>query len=161
MVRMPELETVQHVDIARYMGIWYEIAKLPQGFEKGLVGITATYELLPSGKVRVLNQGHQNDLGGRARTAKGTAKVVDPRTNAKLKVTFFWPFYGDYWIIELGRDYEYVVVGEPSRRYLWILSRAPLMDEDVYQGLLRRAGEKGFDISRIERTPQRTEGGRS
>ena len=158
---MRELDTVQNVDVARYMGTWYEIARLPQSFEKGLVGVTATYELLPSGKLRVLNKGHDNDLGGRVRAVEGRAKVVDLQTNAKLKVTFFWPFYGDYWVLELGKDYEYAAVGEPSRRYLWVLSRTPHMDETVYQGIMRRMEEKGFDISRIERVPQRSDAERS
>ncbi len=146
---------MEHVDIRRYMGTWFEIAKLPQSFEKGLVGVTATYELLPNGKVRVLNRGYKKDFNGKLKTAKGTARVMDTRTNAKLKVTFFWPFAGDYWILELGKDYEYAVVGEESRKYLWILSRTPQMDEATYQDLLRRVQAKDFDISKLEKNPQR------
>jgi len=152
---VPELKTVEHVDIERYMGTWFEIAKFPQRFEMGLVGVTATYALLPNGKVRVLNRGYKNDFGGELKTAKGKAWVVDTRTNAKLKVSFFWPFAGDYWILELGKDYEYAVVGEESRRYLWILSRTPQMDEGTYKDLLGRAQAKGFDVSKLEKNPQR------
>lgn len=152
---MLELETVEHVDIERYMGSWFEIAKFPQRFEEGLVGVTANYTLLPNGKVRVLNSGYEKDFSGRLRTAKGTARVVDPTTNAKLKVSFFWPFSGDYWILELGKDYEYAVVGEESRRYLWILSRTPRMDASVYDGIVERLKEKRFDVSRLEKNPQR------
>jgi len=151
---MSELKTVEHVDVDRYMGTWYEIAKFPQRFEEGLVGVTATYSLLPNGKVRVLNSGYLKDFSGKLKTAKGKAWIVDKTTNAKLKVSFFWPFAGDYWILELGKDYEYAVVGEGSRRYLWILSRTPQMDEDVYLGILKRLADKGFDISRIEKNPQ-------
>lgn len=151
---MSELKTVDHVDVERYMGTWYEIAKFPQRFEDGLVGITATYSLLPNGKVRVLNSGYVGDFNGKLKTAKGKAWIVDKRTNAKLKVSFFWPFAGDYWIIELGKDYEHVVIGENSRKYLWILSRTPLMDGSVYDGILERLKEKDFDISKIERNPQ-------
>ncbi|NLX47638.1 MAG: lipocalin family protein [Euryarchaeota archaeon] len=151
---MSELRTVDHVDLERYMGKWYEIAKFPQRFENGLVGITATYSLLPNGKVRVLNSGYEGDFNGKVKTAKGKAWIADKRTNAKLKVSFFWPFAGDYWIIELGKDYEYVVIGENSRKYLWILSRTPLMDGSVYDGILERLKEKEFDISKIEMNPQ-------
>ena len=152
---MPELKTVEHVDVARYMGTWYEIAKFPQRFEKGLVGVTADYTLLPNGKVRVLNRGYKGDFNGKLQTAEGKARVVDTRTNAKLKVSFFWPFAGNYWILELGKDYEYAVLGDESRKYLWILSRTPQMDEAVYTELLRRARDKGFDISKLEKNPQK------
>jgi len=151
---LPELETVEHVDIERYMGTWFEIAKLPQRFEKGLVGITATYSMLPHGKVRVVNKGYEGDFNGGTRTARGRAKVIDTKTNAKLRVSFFWPFTGDYWILELGKDYEYAVVGEESRKYLWILSRTPQMDEATYNDLLERVQAKGFDVSKLEKTPQ-------
>jgi len=152
---MSELATVDHVDIERYMGTWYEIAKLPQRFEKGLVGVTATYSLLPNGKVRVLNKGYKRDFNGKTKTAEGRAVVVDAKTNAKLKVSFFWPFAGDYWILELGKDYEYAVVGEESRKYLWILSRTPQMDDAIYNDLVRRLQTKGFDVSKLERNPQK------
>jgi apolipoprotein D and lipocalin family protein len=152
---MPELETVEHVDVKRYMGTWFEIAKFPQRFERGLVGIRADYSLLPNGKVRVLNSGYKEDFNGKLKTVKGKAWVVDTTTNAKLKVSFFWPFAADYWIIDLGKDYEYAAIGEPSRKYLWILSRTPLMDETVYNGLLKRMQDKGFEISKLERNPQK------
>jgi apolipoprotein D and lipocalin family protein len=109
---MIELKTVEHVDVKRYMGAWFEIAKLPQRFEKGLVGIKASYTLLPDGKVEVLNSGYKEDFNGKMKTIKGKAWVADTATNAKLKVSFFWPFTGNYWIIELGKDYEYAVVGD-------------------------------------------------
>ncbi|OPX61397.1 MAG: outer membrane lipoprotein Blc [Methanomassiliicoccales archaeon PtaB.Bin215] len=151
---MSELKTVEYVDIERYMGTWYEIAKFPQRFEDGLVGITATYSLLPNGKVRVLNRGYVGDFNGKLKTARGKAWVVDKKTNAKLKVSFFWPFAGDYWVIELGKDYDYAVISEGSCRYLWILSRTPRMDEQVYQGIVQRLKQDGFDVSKIELNPQ-------
>ena len=152
---MAELKTVDHVDVKRYMGTWYEIAKFSQRFQKGLVGVTATYSLLPNGKVRVINSGYKEDFNGKLKTAKGKAWVVDTATNAKLKVSFFWPFSGNYWILELGKDYEYAVIGEESHSYLWILSRTPQMDKAVYNELLKRVQEKGFDISKLETTPQK------
>jgi apolipoprotein D and lipocalin family protein len=152
---MTELETVKHVDVTRYMGTWFEIAKFPLRYEKGLVGITATYTLLPNGKVRVLNSGYEGGFDGKLKTARGKAWVVDTVTNAKLKVSFFWPFAANYWILELGKDYEYAVVGEESRNYLWILSRTPQMDETVYNELLKRVQSKGYDLSKLERSPQK------
>jgi apolipoprotein D and lipocalin family protein len=152
---MTELRTVEHVDVARYMGTWYEIARISQGFEKGLVGITANYTLLPNGKVRVLNKGYVKNFDGRERLVTGTAWVTDTTTNAKLKVSFFWPFSAEYWIIELGENYEYAMVGNSSRRYLWILSRTAQMDGDTYQRLVESARAKGFEVGRIERSIQR------
>jgi apolipoprotein D and lipocalin family protein len=151
---MPELKTVEHVDVSRYMGTWYEIAKFPQRFEKGLVGVTAVYTLLSNGRVQVLNGGFVGDFNGRYRSAKGKA-WVDKKSNAKLKVSFFWPFAANYWILELGKEYEYAMVGDESRRYLWILSRTAQMDGDVYHDLLQRIRDKGFDISRLEKNPQK------
>jgi apolipoprotein D and lipocalin family protein len=153
--KMSELKTVEHVNVVKYMGTWFEIAKFPQRFEKGLVGVTANYTLLPDGKVRVLNSGYKGDFNGKLKTTEGKAWVVDTATNAKLKVCFFWPFAGNYWILELGKDYEYVVVGEASRKYLWILSRTPQMDEAVYNGLIQRVRDLGFDISKLEKNPQK------
>ena len=152
---MPELETVAQVDITRYMGTWYEIAKLPNWFEKDLVGVTANYTLLPNGKVQVVNAGYMNTFDGKRKVAKGKAYVADKTTNAKLKVTFFWPFYGDYWILELGKEYKYAVVGDNSRKYLWILARTPQMDEVQYTEIVARISAKGFDVTKLEKNPQK------
>lgn len=138
------------VDLARYMGTWYEIAKFPNRFQKGCLCTTATYTLKANGRVEVVNRCRTVD--GRTRQAKGWAKVVDPATNARLKVTFFWPFFGDYWILDLDPAYSRVLVGTPDRRYLWILSRTPRMDEETFTALARKAGELGFDPNRLVRT---------
>ncbi len=139
------------VDLNRYIGKWHEIARLPLFFERNCVSdVTADYSLRPDGKIGVLNQCRQKD--GILSTASGTARVVDLSTNAKLKVTFFWPFSGDYWILELGPNYEYAMVGEPSRKYLWILSRQPELNEEIYLKLLTKARLLGFDTSRLIRT---------
>lgn len=148
------LQTVQSVDLNRYMGTWYEIASFPQRFQKGCVASTATYSLRNDGKVSVFNQCRNETLDGKLRSAKGTAWVVDKRTNAKLKVRFFWPFSGDYWIIDLGRNYEFAVVGHPNRTYLWILSRKPQMDSGTYAALLQRLKAQGYDLSHLKRTLQ-------
>lgn len=148
------LETVPFVDLQRYVGRWYEISRYPNRFQEGCFGSRATYTLRSDGKMAVLNECYEGSFTGRLRNAKGTAKVVDPKSNAKLKVSFFWPFYGDYWIIDLGKDYEYAVVGHPERTYLWILSRTKNMDEKLYREILERLRANGYDTSRLLRTPQ-------
>lgn len=151
---LPELKTVEAVDLQKYLGVWYEIATIPASFEKDCVGVTATYSQRPDGKIKVLNQCRVKTLEGPAKKAEGRAWVVDARTNAKLKVSFFLWFAGDYWIIELGKDYDYAVVGSPDREYLWILARAPRMDEALYQDLLKRIANHGYDTGRIKKTLQ-------
>jgi apolipoprotein D and lipocalin family protein len=150
----PPLRTVPKVDIARYMGTWYEIALYPQRFERGCTGSTATYTLRPDGTVEVVNRCALDSLNGRPKVAKGRARVVDRETSAKLKVTFFWPFWGDYWVIDLGPQYEYAVVGHPGRKYLWILSRTPTLAPEVYDGILERLRAQGYDTGRLVRTLQ-------
>lgn len=148
-----DLEVVQSVDLARYTGRWYEIARLPNSFQKKCTdAVTADYALRKDGKIEVINRCRK--ASGEYSTAKGKAKIVDKQTNAKLKVTFFWPFYGDYWILDLGPNYEYAVVGEPDRKYLWILSRSPQMDEALYQQLLQNMAAKGFDTQKVIKTSQ-------
>ena len=149
----PPLRTVERVDLARYAGTWYEIATIPMSFQKGCVAVTATYRPLPDGDVEVVNRCRDGTLDGKERSATGRAWPVDA-SNAKLEVQFFWPFKGDYWIVDLGPDYEYAVVGHPARKYLWILSRTPRMDEGLYQAILGRLREQGYDLARLERTLQ-------
>lgn len=147
----PPLEVVPAVDLSRYIGTWYEIASFPQRFQKGCTDSRAEYRIRPDGDVEVLNSCLRN---GKVDTAKGRAWVVDKVTNAKLKVSFFWPFRGDYWIIDLGKDYEYAVVAAPSMNYLWILSRTPQMEEQRYQEIVSRLRARGFDIAKLNRTVQ-------
>ena len=123
------LEVVPHVELNKYLGKWYEIAHLPARFQEGCTDTTATYTLSEDGSISVLNECKRS---GKVKQAKGKAKVVDKNSGAKLKVTFVWPFYGDYWIINLGKDYDYAVVGTPNRKYLWILSRTPQMDDKLF-----------------------------
>ena len=149
-----ELKVVPYVKLERYTGTWYEIARYPQRFQEGCVASKAVYGIGPDGKIQVYNECRQGSLEGPVKSVRGKAKVVDPATNAKLKVTFFWPFYGDYWIIDLGEAYEYAVVGHPSRKYLWVLSRTPAMGESVYRGILERLEKQGYDTDRLIRTPQ-------
>ena len=143
------LEVVPHVELEKYLGKWYEIAHLPARFQDGCTDTTATYTLSDDGSISVLNECQRN---GKVKQAKGKAKVVDKDSGAKLKVTFFWPLYGDYWIINLGKDYDYAVVGTPNRKYLWILSRTPRMDDKLFSQLLVFVKSQGFDVSNLIKT---------
>jgi apolipoprotein D and lipocalin family protein len=148
------LTVVDSVDLQRYLGKWYEIASYPAWFQKDCTGSTAEYDLLPDGRIQVVNRCFEKQLDGPLKESEGKAEVVDTRTNAKLKVWFFWPFKGDYWIIDLDPDYRWVVVGTPSRKYLWILSRTPTMDRKLYEDILSRLPAKGYDPGRLNLTLQ-------
>ena len=150
----PPLAVVPAVDLARYAGKWYEIAKYPNRFQRGCVGATAEYALSDDGtRVDVVNRCRDAD-SGKERSVRGKARVVDPATNAKLSVTFFWPFSGDYWILAVGEEYEYAVVGTPDRKYLWFLARTETIGDDLYEHLVGLARERGFDPAVIEKSPR-------
>jgi len=155
------LRVVPSVDLARYAGLWYEVARLPNRFEEKCAGdVTAEYTLLKEGRVRVVNRCRKKD--GEMTEAVGEAKPADrKKENSRLKVRFapsllsFLPFvWGDYQIIELAPDYSHALVGSPDRKYLWVLSRTPRMDEGVYQRLLEAARAQGFDTGHMIRTKQ-------
>lgn len=148
------LQTVDRVELPKYLGTWYEIASFPQKFQEGCTGTTANYSLKDNGDIKVVNRCHKGSLEGEEDTAEGLARVVDTKTNAKLEVSFFRPFWGDYWIIDLGDNYEYAVVGHPGRDYLWILSRTPQMEEVVYNGIVRRLKDKQYSLDRLQKTVQ-------
>lgn len=148
----PPLDVVDKVDINRYIGKWYEIARLPFSQQEGCSCTTAEYEIIDATTLRVINKCMKN---GELDDAKGKAFVVEGSNNSKLRVQFFWPFRGDYWVIELDKEnYQYAVVGTPSRKYMWILSRTPKMDEQIYNSILQQASEKGFDVSKLIKTVQ-------
>ncbi|XP_057537895.1 temperature-induced lipocalin-1 [Amaranthus tricolor] len=155
-----EMEVVKGVDLERYMGRWYEIASFPSRFQpKDGVNTRATYSLNEDGTVHVLNETWS---GGKRGFIEGTAYKADPKSDeAKLKVKFYVPPFlpiipvvGDYWILHLDADYQYALIGQPSRRYLWILSRSPVLDEEIYKQLLEKAKEEGYDINKLHKTPQ-------
>jgi apolipoprotein D and lipocalin family protein len=149
------MDVVEHVDLVRYAGKWYEIASFPQHFQRGCVATTATYTQREDGRIDVLNECRDGSFDGELRQAHGVAWIPHPsEINTKLKVQFFWPFRGDYWIIELDSNYEYSVIGHPSREYLWILSRTPTMSPDRYARILERIEEHGYVLERLDRTPQ-------
>lgn len=147
---LPPLRTVERVDVSRYAGVWYEIAKYPNSFERGCHGVTAEYTLRDNGTIGVRNLCRSADGKSVTRSIDGYATIADKTSNAKLTVYFSWPFGAPYWIIDLDEEYTYAVVGEPSRRFLWILSRTPVMEPAVYDGILARLVEQGYDPSRLE-----------
>ena len=144
----PDLQAVPKVDLTRYMGRWFEIAKYPARFERECDrDVTATYTKLENGEIEVYNMCVREN--GRNKISKGKAHVADPSAPAKLKVTFFWPFFGDYWIIDLDPQYRWAVVGEPHRKYLWILSRVPHMDPATLAEIKSHLPQKGYDPGRL------------
>ena len=146
------LPTVESVDLARYMGEWYEIALLPNRFQSMCVADTQATYRLDGDVVRVRNRCRKAD--GAIEEADGIAKVVEGSRNAKLRVSFFRPLYGDYWILALDQDYRWVLIGEPSRRYGWVLSQTPNLDDTSLQIALDKAATLGFDRAAFRRTPQ-------
>lgn len=145
-------EPAKSVDISRYLGRWYELARYEQGFQKNCEGVSADYALREDGKIAVLNRCRKPD--GKISDANGRAKIVDTATNAKLKVSFFGPFYGDYWVMDHADDYSWAIVGDPSGRYLWILSRDATPGQARIDELIARAGAMGYDTSMIRITKQ-------
>jgi apolipoprotein D and lipocalin family protein len=149
------LQTVASVDLKQYSGKWFEIARYPNKFQKQCVGnTTATYTLKSNNKIEVLI----------VDDAKGDARIVDKKSNAKLEVRFAPKFlsfisavWGDYWIIDLDEKYQYAVIGDPKREYFWILARDAKMSDETYQNILRRAEEKGFNPAKVVKTPQNVE----
>ncbi len=148
------LQTVSAVDLTKYAGKWFEIASYPQFFQKGCTCTTAEYTLTDKGYVIVENRCNKDSVNGKPIYIKGKAFVVEHSSNAKLKVQFFWPLKGKYWIIDLAEDYAYAVVSNPNKKSLWILSRTAAMDDDTYQQIVSKLKRNGFDISKIKRTPQ-------
>ncbi len=151
-LRLPPLQTVAQVDLSRYLGTWYEIANFPQRFQRGCTATTATYALRTDGDIDVLNRCRKETVDGQEKSALGRARVVDRATSARLEVSFFRPFWGDYWVIDLADDYSYAVVGHPGRDYLWILARTPTMASAIYEGILGRLQNQGYETARLVRT---------
>ena len=148
------LATVSKVDLDRYQGRWYEIARLPQRFEKGCHCVFAEYTKHPKGHVEVYNYCRKGSLAGKEKAVTGKAFPVEGSHNSKLKVQFFWPFRGDYWVLELDQDYQHVLVGTPDRESLWILSRTPRLDNAIYNRLVQTALQTGFPVEKLLRTDQ-------
>jgi apolipoprotein D and lipocalin family protein len=154
-----EPRTVESVDLGRYTGRWFEVARIPNTFQSQCVrDVTATYDVRDDGTIDVVNRCRIGS--GDLDEAVGVARVADPATRAKLEVRFapaflsFLPFvWGDYWVLGLDPEYRWAVVGTPDRDYLWILARSPQLDDAAYQAALAIAAAQGFDVGRVVRTP--------
>jgi apolipoprotein D and lipocalin family protein len=151
---MSQREYVKSLDLQRYLGVWYEIARYPHKFEKNLVGVTATYSLQDNGNISVVNSGHLLTLGGRMKTAYGKAKFAGKEHNGHLKVSFFLFFYADYLILDLEENYQWAIIGSSSDNYLWILSKTPQMSPVTYKMLLEKVRSMGYDVSKLHRVVQ-------
>jgi len=147
--------TVQNFELEKYLGKWYEIARFPHSFEKGLVGVTATYSIRHDGKIKVVNQGYKNSLHGKLKTAVGKAYTPNLDDPAKLKVSFFLFFYGDYYVMELDPDYNWVLIGSSTDKYLWILSRSTQLDQEVLNQLITNAKNRGYQTDKLIMVPQK------
>ena len=149
----PPLKTVSQVDLKRYSGKWHEIARYPNFFQRNCAGqVTAEYRPNPDGSIAVVNQCTRKN--GSIDKVVGRATVVPNSGNARLKVSFGGPFAGDYDIIGLDPNYQWALVGHPSRKYLWILARRPAISEKLYAQIVQSAVEQGYDAGRIVKTPQ-------
>jgi apolipoprotein D and lipocalin family protein len=151
-------QTVPYVDLQKYTGVWYEIAKIPNRFQKKCAGhTTAEYNLRKDGKIKVVNRCVKEN--GSVEEIEGIAKIVDPVSQARLKVSFFRPlgislFWGDYWIIGLGQDYEYAIVGTPNRKYGWILARKPQLSKEKLDDIYQQLRNQGYHPEDFQMTPQ-------
>lgn len=145
--------TVSNLDVNRFMGSWYEIARYEHSFEKGMTHVKANYSLLPDGTIRVLNSGMKN---GKKKEIEGKArKKKDSNSNSKLEVSFFLWFYSDYFVFELDENYQYAVIGSSSDKYLWILSRTPQLPQSTINDLLIKIKKRGYDTSKLYFVPQK------
>ena len=155
--RMGPVTLVDDVDVERYLGRWYEIARYQSGFEKNIYGATAEYGLRKDGRIQVINSGFKNSLNGKYTEVRAVAWIPDADVPAALKVRFFGLFAADYMIIGLdNEDYEWAVVGNNSRDFLWFLSRTPEIDESLYRMMENIARSDGFNVDPLYRVPQKS-----
>lgn len=150
----PKDHSVDQVDLVRYMGRWYEIASFQPWFQRGCNCTTADYGLMRGGVVAITNACRKGSPTGELDSAIGTAKVVQGSRGSRLKVTFQWPFEGDYWVVGLDPEYEWVLVGHPYKKQLWLLSRQPVMEDALFKSLKAKAAKLGYDVSRLKKTNQ-------
>ena len=148
------LVAVETVDVERYLGRWYEIARFPNRFEENCEGVTADYARREDGLIAVVNTCREGATDGPEKAAKGRARIVDAASNAKLEVSFFGPFWGDYWIIDLAEDYSLAIVGEPAGRYLWVLSRTPTINDGVRADAIATLTSFGYNVDALYFTKQ-------
>lgn len=144
----PDVKVVENFELPRYLGTWYEIARMDHGFERGLDHVTANYSTRPDGGIKVINRGY-NPKKKSWQESEGKGYFLGTPVRAALKVSFFGPFYGGYNVIELDRNYQYALVCGPNKKYLWILSRTPMLDEVARTRLLETAKHYGFNTSKL------------
>lgn len=150
--------TVKYVDLKKYVGLWYEVAKIPNSFQDQCIkNTTAKYTLTEDGEIRVTNSCIDED--GEVDDASGIVRVVDKKSNAKLEVSFVsflgWrPFWGDYWIIGLDENYQWAIVGTPNRKYGWVLSRTPNLDNTTMDNIFGIIKDQGYDPKKFEISKQ-------
>ena len=142
------------VDVDRYLGRWFELARYEAGFQKDCEAVTAEYSLSAPGQIKVVNSCRKGGLDGKADVAIGKAKIVEGSNSAKLRVSFFGPFYGDYWVLDRAEDYSWAIIGEPSGRYLWLLNRQARPGDAAFAKMKARAAELGYDTSMLRVTQQ-------
>jgi len=142
------IQSVAMVDQSLFMGRWYQVARLPNRFQDGCAESYTDFSLRDDGQINVVNT-CRNTKDGSLRQAKGLAWSADPANPGRLKVSFFWPLRSDYWIIGLGKEYQYSVIASSNRKYLWILSRSAAMNEDLYASIMKDVERQGFAISNI------------
>jgi len=148
-IKEMDIKTINTVEINKYLGKWYEIARMPFKFEDGLMNTTATYSLRKDGKIEVLNEGYEGSPNGKYHKAVGKAWIPNTAEKGKLKVSFFWPFSANYWIVALDeKDYQYALVISSSK-YAWILCRKPWIEPQLYDSLKKVAGQNGVDFSKM------------
>lgn len=140
------------VDVGRYLGRWYELYRYDAPFQKGCEAVWADYSRNTDGSIRVVNNCHKGTPDGPIKTAAGKAKIVDAASGAKLRVSFFGPFYGNYWVLDHDEAYQWAIVGEPSGRYLWVLSRTTIPSDSLRTLLRRRVEDMGYDWTRVRTT---------
>lgn len=154
---MIDKTVVKDFNIEKYLGTWYEISRYDHSFERGLVGVTAFYAYREDGKIKVVNSGYKKSLDGQKSEVIGKAKIPDLKIPSKLKVSFFWIFYADYFVLELDENYQWAVIGSSSDDYLWILSRTPQMEKSKYDELLTKIANRGYDVKQLIRVEQKTD----
>ncbi|MFZ4455808.1 MAG: lipocalin family protein [Bacteroidales bacterium] len=155
--KMIDKTVVKELNVERYLGKWYEIARYDHSFERGMVGVTAIYSMREDGKIKVVNSGYKGTLDGKRTKAIGKAKIPDPNIPSKLKVSFFWIFYGDYFVLELDKNYQWAIIGSSSDNYLWILSRTPQLEKPLYDELLAKIAKRGYDVNKLIKVEQKAD----
>jgi apolipoprotein D and lipocalin family protein len=150
----PPLQTVDHVDLSRFMGDWYVIGTIPWFVEKNNVGTMDIYRMRPDGRIDITYAFHKKELSAPRKEMHAVGTILDTQSNARWGVQFLWPFQAPYLVIDLAHDYSTTIIGYPSRDLIWIMARTPTLSEATYQSLLQKAAEQGYDIRRIVKVPQ-------